>query len=143
MEPWHWWVISGIGLFILEIFAPGFVLGCLGIGALITAIVALMDVSLELQLIIFAVVSIISFFGIRPFVLKYLNAQEEIKTNVDSLVGRAAMVTKEFDLLHRRGRVKVDGDDWMALTEESIELKIGDRVIIKEVDSNTLIVEPK
>lgn len=143
MEYWHWWVIAGLALFIFEIFVPGFVLGCLGIGAFFTAVVALLDVSLELQLVVFAVTSIISFFGIRPFVLKYLLKGDGLKTNIDSLVGREAIVTKDFEPIMRKGRVKVDGDDWLANSSESIELSVGDRVLIEKVESNTLIVKPK
>ena len=143
MEHWHWWIIVGIGLFILEIFAPGFVLACLGIGAVLTAIVAAMDVSLELQFIVFAIVSVISFFSIRPFVLKYLDKKEDFKSNTDSVVGRTAIVTKAFDPDQKKGRVKVDGDDWMAYSLESVVLNVGDRVEVVEVDSNTLFVKPK
>ena len=142
MDPWQYWLIIGIILFALETIIPGFVLGCLGIGALATVFVALFDVSLEGQLIAFAIISLLSFIGIRPFILRYLNRGTDISTNVDSLIGKTAEVSKAFDNKLHRGRVKIDGDDWLAYTETPTSLKKHDLVKILKVDSNTLLVEP-
>ncbi len=142
-DPWHLWLIAGIALFIFEIFVPGFILGCLGIGAFITSLVSFFDVSMETQLLVFAIVSIISFFTIRPLALKTLSSGDVLKTNVDSLIGKTARVSLAFDPNERKGRVKIDGDDWMAYTQEAISLDKGAFVEIVKVDSNTLIVKPK
>ena len=141
-DPWHYWIILGILLFALETVVPGFVLGCLGIGALGTIFIALAGVSVQGQLIGFAVISLISFLGIRPFILKYLNRGPQLTTNIDNLIGKTAEVTKLFDTNTKKGRVKIDGDDWLAYTVESIKLHKHDLVKILKVDSNTLIVEP-
>ena len=39
-EVWQLWIAAAIGLIILEVFVPGFVLACLGVGALAGAGVA-------------------------------------------------------------------------------------------------------
>ena len=142
LDPWHYWIILGILLFALETVVPGFVLGCLGIGALATVILALFNVGLEGQLTGFAVISLVSFLGIRPFILKYLNSGDEISTNIDSLVGKTAEVSKIFDIHLKKGRVKIDGDDWLAFTKQGVKLHKHDLVKIIQVKSNTLIVEP-
>jgi len=95
-KGWHIWLMAGIALIILEIFAPGFVLGCLAIGCLGGLIADLFGLSLAIQLIASAAIGLLAFVAIRPIVLKTMHSNS-VKTNVDSLVGRLAQVTLEFD----------------------------------------------
>jgi membrane protein implicated in regulation of membrane protease activity len=139
-EAWHIWALICIGLFILEMFVPGFVLGCLAIGALGGMVMSWFTDTIELQLIAAAVLTVVSFLFIRPFALTRLNRKIELKTNIDSLIGRKAKVSHAFDHSLLKGRVAVDGDDWMAYTETPQELQIGDIVEILRVESNSLIV---
>lgn len=141
-EGWHIWLMSGIALIILEIFAPGFVLGCLAIGCLGGLIADLFGASIAIQLIASSAVALIAFVTIRPLVLRTMHSNS-VRTNVDSLIGRAAQVTLEFDPKTKLGRVKVDGDDWRAESTESVDLKQGSMVEIIKVESNTLIIKPQ
>jgi len=140
---WHIWIILATLLFLVEIFLPGFVLACLGIGALGAAISALFIESIELELTIFSILSIASFFLVRPFALKTLFKEDNFKSNVDVLIGKSAEVTEAFSEKLQRGRVKIDGDDWRAETVELETLVPGDVVTIIKVESNTLIVTKK
>lgn len=138
-SPWHYWILAALVLFILEIFTPGFVLACLGIGAIGAGIVSFFT-SFEIQLLVFGFICILSYIFIRPIALRYLNKETGFKSNVDVLKGKRATVTQAFDSKLMRGRVKIDGDDWRAETELEEKLKIGDVVEIVRVESNTLIV---
>ena len=40
MEIYHYWIIAGIILLIIEIFTPGFLMACLGLGALFAGLAA-------------------------------------------------------------------------------------------------------
>lgn len=137
---WHIWILLAMLLFIVEIFTPGFVLACLGIGAIFAGITALITDSIEVQLTVFAAVCAISYILIRPLVLKKMFKDNDFKSNVDVLVGKRASVSETFDTKLKRGRVKIDGDDWRAETDEEQKLKEGDIVEIVRVESNTLIV---
>lgn len=143
-HPWHWWIIIAIALFAVEIFAPGFVLACLAFGAIGGCLAAVAGANLVIQLIVVAIVSVTSLLVIRPYALKRLYRKNELKTNVDSLIGRKGRVSQAFDNTLKKGRVAIDGDDWMAYvqTEESELPKVGDVVSILEVNSNTIIVKP-
>jgi len=143
MEYWHLWIAAGFILFIVEIFAPGFVLACLGIGALGAGVTALYTDSLEIQLTVFSVISIICFFLVRPLAVKAFFKDDNFKSNTDVLVGKTAEVSKDFNPSLKRGRVKIDGDDWRAETEIDESLSTGDIVEIIRVESNTLIVTKK
>ena len=69
-EAWHLWFIAGIALIIAEIFAPGFVLGCLAIGCIGGIVADLFGASLSVQIIASSVLALICFLTIRPIVLK-------------------------------------------------------------------------
>ena len=94
------------------------------------------------QLIAFSTGTIISFFGVRPFILKYGHKKGgDLKTNVHSLVGKIGKVIVTIDNSQSQGRVIVEGDDWKAETENDEILNAGERVEILKVDSTILTVK--
>lgn len=141
-EAWHYWFVAALLLMVLEAFVPGFVLGCLAIGSLGGLVASLFTDSWEIQLLAVSGVSVLAFVFVRPFALKRLFKTQELKTNIDSLIGRRAKVTQSFDRDLLKGRVGIDGDDWMAYSKEPGDLHLGQVVEILEVQSNTLIVKP-
>jgi membrane protein implicated in regulation of membrane protease activity len=142
ISPWLLWFAAAIVLMVLEVFVPGFVLGCLAIGALGGMVASWVTEAWEIQLLVASVAAAVAFVFIRPFALKKLFRENELKTNTDSLVGRRARVSQAFDKELLKGRVAVDGDDWMAISYADGDLQEGAAVIIEKVDSNTLIVKP-
>jgi membrane protein implicated in regulation of membrane protease activity len=71
--PWYIWIISALGLFIAEIFTPGFVLACFGVASLVTGLLSFLGVGLQGQIVTFSISTIVVFFGIRPVFLKYFD----------------------------------------------------------------------
>ncbi len=136
----HWWSIAAVLLIIIEILSAGFVLGSLSVAAFITAIVAYIGFPIEFQLIVFIASSLVLFFTLRPIAKKYLAPKKKIETNVHRLIGKKAVVIETIDNFRQTGRVKIDGDDWRARTESQEVIPVGREVIIKVVDSATLIV---
>ncbi len=139
---WHWWAAAAILLFIAEIFVPGFFLFCLGVGAAGASLVAAIGLGSSAQLVAFSAFSLLSFFTIRPILMKRMWKGPDVKTNIDALVGQRGKVTQEFDPALRLGRVAAAGDDWRAECENDTALRIGDLVEVVRVESNTLIVKP-
>jgi membrane protein implicated in regulation of membrane protease activity len=129
--------------FIIEIFTPGFVLACFGIGFLVTALVSSFKASFEIQILIFSITTLVVFFGIRPFVLKYFFNKEEskIQTNVNALIGKNARVTVKIDPPTYSGRVAIEGDDWRAISIDEKSIDVGTIVKITRVDGTKLFVE--
>lgn len=141
MEAWQIWIIVALGFFILEIFTPGFAVACLAIGAVGGAIATWVGWQLEYQLLVFAVASIVALVSVRPLVIKYFKAKKtETLTNTDALIGRQAIVSKTIQG-PTGGRVKIDGDDWKAVTNSSKTLECGTPVRIVKIDSIILTVE--
>ena len=139
---WHWWAGLAIVLFIAEIFVPGFFLVCLGIGCVGGALTASVGLGAAAQLIAFSAFSLVSFFTIRPVLMKRMFKDNNVRTNMDALIGQHGKVTQDFEPGLRLGRVSAAGDDWRAECTTDHALHVGDMVKIVRVDSNTLIVKP-
>ena len=134
MQLHYYWLIAAIILIIVEIFTAGFGAVCFAFGALASALVGYLGGSFTWQLSIF----------VRPFVLKFLQRKNnDVKTNADALIGRSGMVTEEIDHNKQLGRVKVDGDEWKAVTEDGHPIAAGTEVIIIARDSIIVTVKEK
>ena len=145
-ENWQLWLAVGLALMVLEVFVPGFVLACLGLGSFGAAIAAYIDISFEAQLVTAALTALVAFVFLRPFALKIGFSGSERLSGVDALLGRECIVTESFDAQSGLGRCKVDGDDWRAELlnrEQADAAKTGQIVIVNQVESNTLIVSLK
>ena len=145
-EPWQIWTASALALLIFEVFMPGFVLACLGIGAFGGALGAYLGIVFEWQLVCAGITSLIAFVFLRPAMLKMGFSGEETLSGADALIGKEVIVTQEFDPQTRMGRCKIDGDDWRAKVSDEIpttSMVLGNVLVIESVESNTLIVRPK
>ena len=145
-EPWQIWTASALALLIFEVFMPGFVLACLGIGAFGGALGAYLGIVFEWQLVCAGITSLIAFVFLRPAMLIMGFSGEETLSGADALIGKEVVVTQEFDPQTGMGRCKIDGDDWRAKVSEEIpatKMALGKVLVIQSVESNTLIVRPK
>lgn len=141
MEIWHIWILAALLLFIVEMFTTGFAVLCLAVGCAGGAIAAACDMSLEWQLVIFALVSLVALAAVRPVLKRsfYRNG-EKVPTNVNAMVGRRGIVCNTIDSTDS-GRVVIDGVDWKARSVEDEPITEGTHVEIVAVDSVILIVK--
>ncbi len=131
MELHYYWLIAAIILVIVEILTAGFGSLCFAFGALGSALTGYLGGGLTWQLTVFAVVSLLAFIFVRPFVLKFIQKKDkDVKTNADALIGKKAMVTETIDAMRQEGRVKVDGDEWKAESEDGCIIEAGTQVEI-------------
>lgn len=143
IEVWHIWIIIAVLLFIVEIFTPSFLTACLAIGCIAAAISSYFDYGIKIQLLSFSIGTLIGFFGVRPFMLKYAHRNsDKVKTNIDALMGKIGRVSVTIGNSKNQGRVKVEGDDWRAETEDNEIINEGERVEVLKIDSTILIVKP-
>ena len=142
MQAYQIWLIIAILLVILEICTAAFGSICFAIGAAVAAIAAGLGAGLTWQIVIFAVVSLLTFIFLRPFMLKCLDRKsKDVKTNADALVGKRAVVSERIDASQLTGRVSVDGDDWKAVSEDGSVIEKGTPVEIVKLDSIILTVK--
>ena len=143
MEVYQIWLIAAIVLVIVEICTVGFGSICFAIGAGFAALVAgLAPESYTWQILVFAVVSLLTFIFLRPIVIKFFERNsKDVKTNVDALIGKKALVSEDIDSVAHTGRVKVDGDEWKAITEDGSNIEKGKEVEIISRDSIIVTVK--
>lgn len=142
MQAYQIWLIVAILLVILEICTAAFGSICFAIGAAVAAIAAGLGAGLTWQILIFVVVSMLTFIFLRPFMLKFLDRKsKDVKTNADALVGKRAVVSERIDASQLTGRVSVDGDDWKAVSEDGSVIEKGTPVEIVKLDSIILTVK--
>lgn len=141
VAPWHIWLIIGIVCVIIEIFDPAFFFLALGVGALATSLLSLLPFirsSLVWQILIFAIFSIIAFLLMRKLGKKLLSKSGE-ETNVYALKGQTAFVTEDIPL-DAKGRVKIGGEEWTAISEDGKPIGKDSRVEVLDIDGNKVIV---
>ena len=134
-----WLIIAGICL-IIEIVTVGFLIFWFAIGALLAMIVSLFTDNLIIQTTVFVIASTILIFATKPFVQKFLNKKDNMKTNVYSTIGKTGIVTKDIDSIHALGQVKVEGEVWSAIGLNDIHIPQGTEIEIKEIKGVKAIV---
>lgn len=142
-KPEMIWFLIGLVLFLLELVVPGFVIFFFGVGAWVTALVCLIaDPGVNLQAVIFVVVSILALLGLRKLIQKkfFYSKDDRAEAVEDEFTGREAIAIADFGS-DRKGKVEFKGTTWKA--ESGSEIKAGQTVIIIEKDNFKLIVEPK
>ena len=124
-------VVEGMTVELISIWFTG--------AGLIAMVVALLNLGIEWQLTAFCIVSILLIIFTRPVVARYLKRNES-RTNVDSLIGEVATVTKEI-LPDDRGEVKIKGQYWLAISSNNEKIEVGSKVSILAIEGVKLIVK--
>ena len=136
----YWLIIMAV-MIVLEIISMGLTTIWFAFGALAAYIVSLFCSKLLVQIIVFLVVSIAALVSTRPVAVRFFNEQKRVRTNADRVIGKKAKVIEEIDNEHATGRVVVEGQEWMARSENDEIIGLDERVMIKEISGVKLIVE--
>lgn len=132
---WLLWLIVSMVLLIIELGFGDFFVTCFAIGALCAMVTSFFPVPFWLQVVVFALCGAASVYLIRPKLLKTLRASgEKRESNADALIGRTGILVEPI-AANGSGYVKIDGDEWKAVTEDGAPLEKGTRVRIKKMDS--------
>ncbi len=136
------WLVLLIVAIVVEVLTMGLTTIWFAGGALVAILAAMLHLPIWLQIILFAGVSLTLLFFTRPVAVKYFN-RDRIKTNVESMVGRQAVVTGEIDNIQGIGQVTLSGQEWSARsTDEKVRIPVGSVVNIVSVSGVKLIVRP-
>ena len=139
---WLIWVIISIVCLILELSSGDFFILCFAIGAAAGAVIAGCGASLTWQIIVFALVSALSLFLVRPALIRKLHKpHRERLSNAEAMIGQEGRVSEPI-LAGGYGRVAIDGDDWKALSADGGAIDQGTRVRVVKMDSIIITVEP-
>jgi len=137
--PVRWiWVALVIIFALIEIFTLGLTTVWFAIAAVLMVFLSFIPMPLTVQILIFLAISTALLIFTRPLVVKKFKIGKE-KTNVDSLVGKHALVIKtigEFE----RGEAKINGQIWSARSEDDTEITEGNKCEILRIEGVQLIV---
>ena len=137
------WLIIFVACIVIEIITMGLTTIWFAGGSLVAAVSAAFSAPLWLQLLLFVAVSFVLLYFTRPIAVKYFN-KDRIKTNVESLIGKQAIVISEIDNLQGIGQVTVGGQEWSARTvKDGITLPVVCVVVIRAINGVKLMVEEK
>ena len=140
---WQMWAVVAVICLIMELMAGDFFIICFSIGSVFAAITATLGGGFYLQLLMFAIFTLISLFWVRPFAQRYLHKGEDHRvSNADALMDRQGRVVETVKA-DGFGRVQIDGDIWKAVTNESQDIPEGKnvRVIGRESTIITVVSE--
>jgi membrane protein implicated in regulation of membrane protease activity len=112
MREWLLWLLVGVGLAVAELLSLDLVLIMLASGAFAAAATAALGGPLLVQGLVFAVVSGLALFLVRPVARAHLERGAPLATGVAALLGHDALVLEEVG--HDSGLVRLDGEEWTA-----------------------------
>lgn len=135
------WLVAMVALIVIELATLGLTTIWFACGALVAVVAAALDAPLLLQILMFIVVSFAVLLAVRPIAVKYFN-KDRTRTNIESMIGRQAVVVSEIDNMQGVGQVSVNGMEWSARsTINELKIAVGRVVVIRAVDGVKLIVE--
>ncbi len=138
---WIWIAVIVISC-LLEWFTPVQLVSIWAVlGGIAALALELCGVDMTVQIIVFFVVTILAVILTRPLAKK-LTKFSFTPTNSDQNIGKIGQVTKVVDQDLGTLRVKVENNDWAAVTENKTVLPVGTNVSIIRIEGVKLIVAP-
>ena len=119
MDPLLWLGLLAI-LLIIEAATVGLVTVWFAGGALVAAIASGTGAGVIVQWVLFLAVSLVLLFFTRPLAIRYMK-RGVTRTNVNSLIGKRAVVIQKINNLAQTGQVRINDIEWMARTESDEE----------------------
>ncbi len=139
-EMMIFWLILLIIAIVTEVLTLGLTSIWFAGGALVSLFATLLRAPIPLQVVLFFAVSLLLLFFTRPIAVKYFN-KDRVRTNVESLIGRQAIVTGEIDNLQGIGQVTLGGQEWSARSEEAqVRIPVGCVVDVVAINGVKLMV---
>lgn len=136
---WQFWAVVAVICLILELTSGDFFIMCFAIGGAAAAIVSPFS-NFYVQLAVFAVVSLVCIFTVRPVALKWFHKNDPDRvSNADALLGREGFVKESIEA-GGFGRVAIDGDVWKAKTPDGSAVEVGGKVKVVNRESTIITV---
>ncbi|MCL1597736.1 MAG: hypothetical protein M3094_01020 [Actinomycetia bacterium] len=135
------WFVAAAVLAVGEMLTAGFFLLPFAAGAVAAGILALTGVSVVIQLITFAVISLLSLYLLQRFARKDIHG-ELLPVGAARYIGASALVTETINRVRGEGMVRMGTESWRATTDRDAEIPVGTEVRVIEVRGARLVVEP-
>ncbi|MFD8079726.1 NfeD family protein [Streptomyces sp. NPDC001902] len=134
-----WWLIAAVGLGIPLVVTAMPEFGMFAVGAVAAAIAAGLGLGITPQVLIFVIVSVAGIAVVRPLANRSRSQRPELRSGIDALKGRQAVVLERVD--GHGGRIKLNGEVWSARSlETGRAFEPGESVDVVEIEGATAVV---
>lgn len=136
----QFWLIIGIAMMVVELFSLSFFAFFLGMGGLLTALLAYLGIlpSLTGQVVVFSISSIVFLLSLRKFLKEKIWKSKEEKSYTE-FVGDKVKVVKDIPV-EGRGSIFYRGAVWEAISEDGTAIEKDSIVSIVRMDGIIAIV---
>jgi membrane protein implicated in regulation of membrane protease activity len=135
------WIILAIVFLAVE-FGTVALISLWFVGGSVAALaVCLLGGPLWLQVLVFGLISLALLLLVRPFLKKYIDPKK-VRTNVDAMRGRQAVLLETVDNLAATGSLELSGVVWTARSADGSVIPAGTVVTVQGVEGVKLLVLP-
>ncbi|MCD7730338.1 MAG: NfeD family protein [Oscillospiraceae bacterium] len=134
------WIVVLAAALLIEIASAALISIWFVAGAAAALIAAAAGAPTIVQVLLFVLFSAILLIFTRPL-LKKLFPNKFTPTNSELSVGKSAVVIEEIDNEHGRGRVRLNGVDWIAVSDSEEVIPVDSVVTVLEVKGAKLLVK--
>ena len=135
------WLILMVLCIVFEIATVGLVSIWFAGGALVACFLAMFNVHIVIQVIVFVVVSILLLIITKPMAKKWIN-KDRVKTNYEGIIGKVVRVTERVDNINETGTALINGQEWTARSKsDNITLEQGEIAQVVNISGVKLILK--
>ena len=135
------WIILAIVFLAVE-FGTVALISLWFVGGSVAALaVCLLGGPLWLQVLVFGLISLALLLLVRPFLKKYIDPKK-VRTNVDAMRGRQAVLLETVDNLAATGSLELSGVVWTARSADGSVIPAGTVDTVQGVEGVKLLVLP-
>lgn len=134
------WICLSIFFFIIEVATTQIVTIWFAVGAVGAIFANVLNANFVLQVVVFAVISLIAILIARPYFKKFTKTQIQ-PTNADMYIGKEAIVIEKIDNTLGTGQVKVKGSLWTAKSIDGSVIEKDSTVYIDAISGVKLVVK--
>ena len=135
------WFVLLVGFLLVEAGTVTVVSMWFAAGSLAAMIVSFLSGPLWLQFVIFAVVSALLLWMLRPIIRKHFKPRITA-TNVDAMIGKIGVTIVPVNNVMAQGKLMVNGMEWSARSTSGEEIPENVQVRIDRVEGVKLYVTP-
>lgn len=141
----NWSAIIWLVLLVLFILAEAATVTVVSLwfaaGSLVALIVSMLNGPVWLQIVLFAVVSGVLLWILRPVIKKHFTPKLT-RTNIDAVIGSTGVVTVAIDNAMAQGTMLINGMEWSARSATGKSISVNTLVRVERVEGVRVFVSP-
>ena len=135
------WLVLMVICIMFEVATVGLVSIWFAGGALIACFLAMANIHVVIQVIVFLVVSLVLLVVTKPLAKKWIN-KDRVRTNYEGIIGKVVRVTERVDNINETGTALVNGQEWTARSKsDNIILEQGEVAQVVNISGVKLILK--